>query len=404
MIVSRRPLRFLFASGIILAGCNGLLDVKDIYLDPVAETPPGLDGSVETSTTPDGSGGDGGTEASACNANLQIDAKNCGRCNHDCLGGLCTTGKCDPFTLAAGLGSPSGIAVGPTDVYFTTYGTGTVQSVKKTGGLVATLAPAETRARGVAVLGNTLYWANGDYSFDDAGSNGGIWQCTLPACSAKKLFAIGGYDTAYPVVRGGFVYFGAGEDQTVNRVPAAGGANSIITTTNSPFGIAADDVHVYFTSGQTNVFRAPLDGGTAEAVGALNSSQIGFVAVDDLRMYWAYTDVDGIGQVLSVAKAAPGGGTTSYGTATDNVRPVGVAVDAENLYWSTSGTGPANAPVGDGKIFSCKKEGCGGAPPVVLATGNVFAGQMTVDDVAIYWNEFGSLNGTDGKVRKVAKP
>jgi len=108
--------------------------------------------------------------------------------------------------------------------------------------------------------------------------------------------------------------------------------------------------------------------------------------------------------VLSVAKAAPGGGTTSYGTATDNVRPVGVAVDAENLYWSTSGTGPANAPVGDGKIFSCKKEGCGGAPPVVLATGNVFAGQMTVDDVAIYWNEFGSLNGTDGKVRKVAKP
>ena len=106
MTASRRPLRWLVASGIILVGCNGLLDVKDIYLDPTAGIPPGPDGSAETSTTPDGSLGDGGTEASTCNANLQIDGKHCGRCGHDCLGGTCTTGRRRPAPAAKGRRRP----------------------------------------------------------------------------------------------------------------------------------------------------------------------------------------------------------------------------------------------------------------------------------------------------------
>ena len=87
---------------------------------------------------------------------------------------------------------------------------------------------------------------------------------------------------------------------------------------------------------------------------------------------------------------------------TDNVVPVGVAVDADNLYWSTDGTGAGNVPVGDGKVFACPIKGCAATGPIVLATGNLFAGPVTVDDKAVYWVEFGGTSA--GRVRKVAKP
>lgn len=404
MIVRR--LRFVFAAAVALTGCNALLDVKDIYLDPSAEAggPVVPDGSSEGSVSPEGStGDDGGVDATPCTANVQIDAKNCGRCGHDCLGGGCTTGKCDAVVLAASLTNPSGVAVGPDAVYFTTYGSGTVTTVKKSGGATAALVMQEKRARGVAVTADTLYWANGDFAFDDAGAYGGIWKCTLPGCTARKLVAPGGYDTAYPVLHDGAVYFGAGEENSVSRVVA--GDPVVVANVTRPFGIAVDDTHVYYTSQETLAYRARIDKtGGPETIGPTGDAA-GFIAVDDQRVYWAYTSADGTGHVVSVAKAALNGGTVQYGSDADNVRAVGIAIDADNVYWSTAGHSSAsNAPVGDGKVFTCKKTGCGGAPPTVLATGNMFAGQLVVDTEAVYWAEYGTENEANGRIRKIAKP
>jgi hypothetical protein len=63
-----------------------------------------------------------------------------------------------------------------------------------------------------------------------------------------------------------------------------------------------------------------------------------------------------------------------------------------------------NAPAGDGKVLTCKKAGCGSAPPMILATGNVSANQLVVDDVAVYWVESGAPATKNGRIRKVAKP
>jgi hypothetical protein len=403
----RRPLRLVFATAFGLLGCNALIDVKDIYLDPNASTPEG--GSAEGSVGPEGGAGEGGNDGGACGADLQTDAKNCGRCGHDCVGGACNAGKCEAVVLLGGLGNPSGIALGPNDVYVTTLGTEAVLSVSKNGGTASTLATGVTRARGVAVQGSTLYWGNGDFKFDDAGYKGGVWECTLPTCADQKLVAAGDW-AASPTARGGFLYFaetnGTG---TISRVTVPGGKISVLTPVTQPFGLAVDDAYAYFTSAQNPALaRARVDGGgpvNGEGIGSdSDNSSVGFAAVDDERVYWVYTTKAGAGHVTSVAKAAPAAGAVDYGTPADNLLPLGVVVDAESVYWATVGNGTGDQPAGDGKIFTCKKQGCGGAPPVLLASGNQSAGPMAVDDKAIYWVEFGTLNQTSGRLRKVAKP
>jgi hypothetical protein len=47
------------------------------------------------------------------------DAKNCGRCGHDCLGGQCAGGECRPYAVASGLDeAPIAIALDGADVWW----------------------------------------------------------------------------------------------------------------------------------------------------------------------------------------------------------------------------------------------------------------------------------------------
>jgi hypothetical protein len=400
----RVALRIAFAGLVVLTGCNALIDVKDLSL---AQMGPGNEaGAGDGDTTGDGmTTAEAGTESGPC-GDTTNDSMNCGRCGHSCLGAPCKASTCDAIVLAMGLGQPDGIALGPNDVFVTTSQTETVFSVAKAGGAAKSLAMGQTKARGVALNGDTLYWANGDFMADDAGYNGGIWQCTLPSCGTKTLLAPGDF-AAYPTFHGAAVFFSATNASEVRKAPASGGPSILLATPTQPFALAVDDMHVYYTSQQPVLQRAKIDGSgagtTGETVG-MTGDQVGFVTLDTQRVYWAYSDADGKGHVLSAAKAAPAAGTIAYGNVSENVFAVGVAVDATNVYWSTAGAGVGAMPAADGKVFTCPIAGCGGKPPTVLATGNISAGPMAVDDQAVYWVEFGSSVFPTGRVRKVAKP
>ncbi|MEQ9322851.1 MAG: hypothetical protein RIF41_27045, partial [Polyangiaceae bacterium] len=64
-----------------------------------------------------GTGGAGGTTSSGgggaggCDADLQTDPLNCGTCDHDCLGGACSSGECEAVLLADGFTSGGAIDV-----------------------------------------------------------------------------------------------------------------------------------------------------------------------------------------------------------------------------------------------------------------------------------------------------
>lgn len=412
----RNAFRLSVVVGLALVGCNALIDTKDVHFDPNATNGgEGQDAALESGTVEGGNPTDGGMDSGPCMKNLANDPKHCGRCDHDCLGGTCTAGKCDPVVLASGLHGPSGIALGAKDVYVTTYLGNAVLAVAKdaSGDASGTrvLVANEVKARGVAILGTTLYWANGDFEFDGTGYKGGIWQCTLPACDLATRRIIGRGDFAtFPIPRGDTMFYGEVNNGTISRVPIDGGPKRLVAdNVNNPFGIAIDDVHAYYTSASPFLYRALLDGGNTD--GGPNDESltptdrtVGFVAVDDKRVYFSYAEDNGKGHVVSIAKAAPGGGSIAYGAVTDNVFPVGIALDDKNVYWSTAGTGTVSTPTGDGKIYTCPKAGCGGMPPTLLAVGNFFSGPMALDETAIYWVEFGANTQANGRVRKVAKP
>lgn len=394
--------RLLFAAALVTTGCTALLDVKDIYFDPDAPAP-NADGGADA--VAEGGATDGGADAT-CDADLQSDPKNCGRCGRDCLGSACVAGRCEPVVLAAGLGNPTGLTLSGPDVYVTAQRDGTVLQIPKAGGAPKVLASGQEDVHGVVVDGVTLYWSNGDFRFNDAGAVGGIWKCTLPGCAAPTLVTPG--DIAMNVeLSNGFLYYAARNDAEVRRVTPSGAGDMLVAATNSPFDIAVDGTHVYYTSSQPSLYRALIDGGSVpneEAVGPLDSKLVGYVTVDDQRYYWAYVDQADKGHVLSGSKAAPASPKTSYGSEADNVGAIGVAVDATYLYWSTDGTATGNVPDANGKLFACPKQGCGPQGPILLADQLVFGGPIATDDQAVYWVEFGSVGQANGRLRKVAKP
>lgn len=59
--------------------------------------------------------GDGGN-LQTC-GDTSSDPHNCGQCKHDCLGGACDSGKCQPFVLAQNLDHPLGIGLSQGKLY-----------------------------------------------------------------------------------------------------------------------------------------------------------------------------------------------------------------------------------------------------------------------------------------------
>ncbi|HEY1554053.1 MAG TPA: hypothetical protein VGF94_04420 [Kofleriaceae bacterium] len=105
----------------------------------------------------------------------------------------------------------------------------------------------------------------------------------------------------------------------------------------------------------------------------------GTIVVRGDTVYWA----DGNFPQGSIASVpAAGGATTTIATATE---PLGVAVDATNIYWSTFGS--SDHPVG-----TVVKQRLAGGDAVVLASGLSTVGPIAVDEANVYWSDdFGAV-------------
>jgi hypothetical protein len=337
----------MLAPLLVLAACPSLGDIgggPDGSADHVADVSRMKDAGVEAS----------------CDASLGADPHNCGRCEHDCLGGGCTKGTCDPVLIYTG-NTPSSIVVDGSTLFVTvlTYDPNdgyvfrcNAENCQTDNTLLAT---AQRDPWFAVQQGADLYWA--DYSGLDATTEPGI----VAGCPER------GCPDSGPLV---YSPDGGGVDAGTD-----GGEGVVVT------GLTADLTYIYWAAVQNGtgaIFRcvpSECAGTLAKLIETADSVPYA-LAVDATNLYWINVGLDQVvrcelpcsGSSVIVADIALAGVFVSFS---------GLAVYGGNLYW-TEGV------VDGGGVYSCPTTGCAHRP-TQIAGAQADAIFLAADDSGLYW-------------------
>jgi hypothetical protein len=329
---------------------------------------------------------------------VATDGKNCGSCGHDCQGGACMAGTCQPVVLALGQLNPFGIVTDGTSVYWSVpfalgsdggeqaY-SGSVMKCPVAGcsGPPTELATGQEYLWFIGTDGTRLLWAQ----YDGAGGPGTVMECPMAGCNGQPTVVAAGL-TAPRSVTGaaGRVYWTSGAPlPSVTECSLTGCTTPAVLASGAwsqPYDvtpIAADATGVYWTTASA-VYAYSFGGGGAPAT-TLATSQDGAagIAIDGTSVYW--TTATG-GAIQRCAIGGCGGQPTVI--ASGQTRPLAIAVDATSVYWKNQDA-----------VMRCPTGGCNGSP-VQLASFAPQEGAMAIDATSVYWT-----NDVDGTVMKVAK-
>jgi hypothetical protein len=355
---------WLLVAPMLLAGCN---DVFDLRAKRLVE--------LETPELP-----------SECEGiDFEDDPAHCGACGHDCLGGACLAGQCQPVVIAGGA-KPNRIEVDESHVYFTDGGAWQVWKADKNGISQTMLAQSTVGPpAGIALQGDSVVYAVFHDSYETGvrrvakdGSNPtnvswdwfGPWDVVADP-QGDGLFWINRWQADHIVTaspKGTDVLYSA---------PEAGG---------DALGIAVDEEYVYFsTYGHEVVGRVPKTGGDAVPLATARAIAL---AVDQESLY--FSTGSAVGEQVAVWRIPKAGG---------DAVPLFTS-ELKVQHWIP------DIAVADGQVFfvifagsqsSLRQVATSGGPVTVLAEGLSQSSGLVVDDAAVY------VANQDGTVIKVAR-
>jgi hypothetical protein len=325
-----------------------------------------------------------------CNGNTASDPHHCGQCGHDCLGGACQAGKCQPVVIADGLSSPVVVAVDDASVYWVTSGVS--DGAAATAPRESTLGRATKNGADRKTLYTTETWrspsglvVDDGFAFYASGS-GAIVRIDKRSGASTVLVQ----DPLGP--QGLVLDPAAGSVIWVDELPGVAslsrsGGTSIVLARTSGHDLALDATSIFVAG--TGIRRLPRTGcpGGTDCSTQVVAGAFRHVVADDAYLVGA----EGSAGVSQIAKES--GARSSVTTETAE----GIALDRDWIYWSTY-----NA---SGVIARKRKDS---AVIEVLATGQSFPAGLTVDDGAVYWCTRGTgppelFEKRDGTVMKLAK-
>ena len=181
-------------------------------------------------------------------------------------------------------------------------------------------------------------------------------------------------------------------------------------------GLVVDSTSVYWitrVTGGTNLWRAPLDGGTPTLLSSMlyldPRFQVIYIAVDDTSLYATTGSDFGAGSAAVYRITKDGSAVTKIADGVDTPWQL-TAADPDFLYFGLGGLGsnPTTHDIHIGKIARVPKNATGPVEPTIIATDQVDPKQIVLDGGNVYWINFGEqmpdTSTIDSTIMRLAVP
>jgi hypothetical protein len=290
------------------------------------------------------------------------DGQNCGSCRHDCLGGGCIGGICQPVTLAAAAGaSAPSLVVDANNVYWNSNTLGSVFYCPKTGGcgngetLYTVPTSYGNELLALATDNTNLYTVVNAVYFARITTNppgGAFWKVSSPYVWSMAFDTV----NAWVYLRG---------STSIARVKPDGTQFTNFATVGAA-AMAVDSQNLYLADAD-RVVACALTGTTCSMAPVMTVSGPSSVYSDGTSVWVASfntTTNSGTISRCSVNKDC-GASPDLFASYSGNI-----VVDNQNVYWS-----------GTNATMRCPVAGCSGSPTVLAKEG----GLLVQDSTAIYW-------------------
>ena len=407
--MKKARLRIMFASGglLTLLACNALIGTHDLTYDPdlAGGDDSGADGPLDNrdGMVPT----DALVDATTCpGVDLTMDPKNCGRCAHDCLGGLCTASTCQPTKLYSGTGATFALAVDTTNIYFSdisNLSAGALYTMPKD-------APAPSSATQIAGTPDPLiydivadakgvYFSWGSSAFASKGAletiapDGGGRHALMTDASIARGLSLNNTNVYFA-----HTYLNPVQVGTVAR--SATNATATILSNNEP-GVDntfVSGTYVYWGGANTDKVRFC----TADPNGCsvtLKDFLSGLNASQSLGGNAKNLFISGFEVLYQADKS--GSAPTAAVAAAAQPQVFSIAADDKDIYWLDLGT--SGKSFNDGSIRHCPIDATGAAKCTVangeiVATSDQTPRVIVMDAKAVYWTVQG-----EGAVYRLAR-
>ncbi len=339
----------------------------------------------------------------SCETSTSTEPKHCGACGHDCGGGTCQNGRCQPQTIAPNVDAPIGLAVNSSGVFW--IRASAAEKCSKSGciGAPTVLATSSTQKD---VLGRRQIFANETmvYWLGDSPSTGTdiyIYACDVGGCGMVPT-QIGDYTGVGQLVGNSTSLFWYDSTGGLKRVPLAGGTPEYLSSVYraESFGFAVDENTLVFSN--TDFSAAGAGGvwiGKIENKPPTKLMDKGrHVAIAAGTTVVASVDINPTqSTVVSCPVSGCGGAgiqlfTTPEGTIQD------IVADGTAVYWAVK----ASAGAADGKIRGCKLPACPGGPET-FAEGQANPLALALDGEFVYWANAGTGAANTGSIQRVRR-
>jgi hypothetical protein len=326
------------------------------------------------------------------------DPANCGACGHDCQGGGCTGGICQPVLLTDQEFFPNTLALDEKNVYWANetdvdYGSPpasiVVRSMPKRGGAPRTL---DTLRPGVPTSlhrdGNFLYFYRSiSWTVTGVAYEGSIVRmCTDASCPRVSLVGHIDNDPWQIALDASRIYFPTATTAGVSQIARGGGVPAGIFPYPTFFftRLAVDEAFLYLfvvpsiTAAQNQpvmVLRAAKDAPASPAPLMKGLVEGGDVQVDAKAVFISDTR-----HVFRLPKSGPAA-LQPVAITPDGKQPGLFAMDDASVYWLEFSNPSTHAP---STLNWARKDGTGGGS-VVLPNDATQAPGVVVDDTSVYW-------------------